>query len=344
MQRRAEFRPFGWLHDLWKRNQLDLSPPYQRRSVWSEKFKLDFVDTVLLNYPCPAIFLYEVVNPDGSYFYKIVDGKQRLTTLFDFVSDKFVVSESSPISEVASSKFSNLSDDWKRHIWRYSFSVEFIEQENELVINSIFDRMNKNVAKLSHQELRHAKFSGVFSKISEEMSDYCLEELPLNFPNIAAQSRRQMKDVENASLMLLFVEIGEKSMSQADLDHAYSEREDEWEKRHAIVKEFKMAIRTISLIIGDIQDLSGSRLRNQADFYSFFGAIVEIEREQGIGDVDLIRTRLLTWLERVRNIERGGIADETSEAKYLEAARSASNDAGPRRVRIDAIKKVILGD
>jgi uncharacterized protein with ParB-like and HNH nuclease domain len=38
---------------------------------------------VLSNYPCPAIFLYEEIRADGSFLYKVVDGKQRLTTLFD---------------------------------------------------------------------------------------------------------------------------------------------------------------------------------------------------------------------------------------------------------------------
>jgi hypothetical protein len=78
MQRRAEFRPFSWLNDLWRRDHLDLLPPYQRRGVWPERFRSDFITTVLLNYPCPAIFLYQEIRADGSFLYKVVDGKQRL--------------------------------------------------------------------------------------------------------------------------------------------------------------------------------------------------------------------------------------------------------------------------
>ena len=243
MNRRAEFRPFSWLHDLWKRNQLDLSPPYQRRSVWPERFKSDFVTTVMLNYPCPAVFLYEEIRPDGSFLYKVVDSKQRLTTLFDFVSNNSMVSEEFPSMELRGKAFSNFSDAMKVSIWRYSFSVEFIEQENEAIINDIFNRMNRNVAKLSQQELRHALYSGVFMTACEQLSETMETTLPLRFPNIAPQSRRQMKDVENVAMMLLFIESGEKSFSQNDIDKIFAERDEVWFEQDEATKAFSEAIR-----------------------------------------------------------------------------------------------------
>lgn len=163
MLRRAEFRPFSWLNDLKNRNQLDLDPPYQRRSVWSERYRTDFVTTVLLNYPCPAIFLYEQISADGSFIYKVVDGKQRLSTLFSFVRGEFPVADDYPAESVRGKFFTDFDDKMKLSVWRYSFAVEFIEQENESLVNDIFNRINKNVARLSPQELRHAKFYGQFA-------------------------------------------------------------------------------------------------------------------------------------------------------------------------------------
>ena len=242
MPRRAEFRPFSWLHDLWKRGQLDLSPPYQRRSVWPERFRSDFITTVLLNYPCPAVFLYEEIKPDGSFLYKVIDGKQRLTTLFDFVSDQISVSEDYPTMALRGRFFGSLDDSTKLGVWRYAFSVEFIEQENETIINDIFNRINKNVAKLTPQELRHAQFSGPFITESERLAEKLETILPPRFPNIVSQSKRQMKDVENVAIMLLFLEIGERSLSQSDIDQAFSAREEEWQEQERIVTEFDSSI------------------------------------------------------------------------------------------------------
>lgn len=65
MLRKATFQSLSWLWDLYKRDLLDMDPPYQRRSIWNQSYKDFFVDTVLNDYPCPAIFLYEHISPDG---------------------------------------------------------------------------------------------------------------------------------------------------------------------------------------------------------------------------------------------------------------------------------------
>lgn len=53
--------------------------------------------------------------------------------------------------------------------------------------------------------------------------------------------------------------------------------------------------------------------------------------------------RLLDFERRVEAARIGNLGDDVDpEARaYYAAARSASNDAGPRRVRIDAIKRVL---
>ena len=89
MHRRQNFQTVSWFFDLSQRDRLDLDPPYQRRSVWNQSFKDYFVDTVLLGLPAPAIFLFEEISPEGRSVYHVVDGKQRLTTLLEFVSDAF---------------------------------------------------------------------------------------------------------------------------------------------------------------------------------------------------------------------------------------------------------------
>ena len=345
MQRRAEFRPFSWLHDLWKREQLDLDPPYQRRSVWTERFKTDFVTTVLLNYPCPAIFLYEEIRPDGSFLYKVVDGKQRLTTLFDFVTDKIPINEQHPKEILRGKLFSSLEDDQKVQVWRYSFSVEFVPQESEAIINDIFNRINMNVAKLTHQELRHARFSGAFISSAEKIAGKTLARLPQRFPNIAPQSQRQMKDVEFVATLLLFLEQGERSTSQAELDSAFAEREEEWPNQQETVHEYNEVVDYISRTSSppDGNDVASSRLKNQADFYSLFAAVAELHRAGTLPESNVAAERLSEWVQRLQQVERREIEEDgmERELQYLAAVRAASNDSGPRRRRIDALKSVI---
>ena len=134
-----------------------------------------------MQYPAPAIFLYEEVSVDGTSQYHVVDGKQRLTAVFEFASGQFPVS-----------------------FWTYQFSFEYLPTNDETIINSIFERINKNTAKLTRQELRHARFSGAFISVAEEMAERMVKILPESFPRIESQSRKQMKDVELVANLLLF--------------------------------------------------------------------------------------------------------------------------------------------
>ena len=90
--------------------------------------------------------------------------------------------------------------------------------------------------------------------------------------------------------------------------------------------------------------IASTRLKNQADFYSLFAAVVELQREQRCPTSEDAAARLIAWLAQLREVEREEVAldQEATIVRYLGAARAASNDAGPRRVRIDIVKDVLL--
>ncbi|MBF8274961.1 MAG: hypothetical protein HW390_34 [Candidatus Brocadiaceae bacterium] len=57
---------------------LKLDPDFQRESVWSPKQKSELIESILMGIPLPLIYVKE----DEKGVYIIVDGRQRLTTLF----------------------------------------------------------------------------------------------------------------------------------------------------------------------------------------------------------------------------------------------------------------------
>jgi hypothetical protein len=339
IDRKINFQSLAWFWDLYQRKIIDLNPPYQRRSVWNQEYKDFFIDTVLLGYPAPAIFLYEEISADGRSRYAVVDGKQRLTTLFDFASNVFPSSEQNSISSLRGKYFQDFDDDTKRNFWKYPFAVEYLPTPDEKIINSIFDRINRNVSKLSAQELRHARFSGSFISTAEELSEEMAALLPKGFPQIAQKSKSQMKDVELTAQLLLLIEEGVRSYSQDDLDVAFSDRDIEWPQMAEIKARLRSAITQVGLIVQKPSnsgiELTKSRLRNQADFYSLIGAIDRKMSAGGAIDTDASRENLaqfLTVIESEELRETDGFAKN-----YYEAARSASNDATPRSVRIDIL-------
>lgn len=173
--RKATQQDITWFLDLYNiGNRLDLDPAYQRRSVWGQQDKDFFIDTVVNNYPCPAIFLYKETSTDGSTVYHVVDGKQRLQTIIDYSKDEFALSASLPeISPgLKGKKFSELEQKDRDAFWDYSIPVELITTKEDNDIKTIFDRLNRNNKKLTHQELRKAKYDGkLYQFISRESED-----------------------------------------------------------------------------------------------------------------------------------------------------------------------------
>jgi hypothetical protein len=340
--RRQNFQTVSWFWDLSTRSLLELDPPYQRRSVWNIDYKEYFIDTILMQYPAPAIFLYESLDTDGRATYSVVDGKQRLTAVFEFLQSSFPVGERAERTALRGLYFTQLSDEDKKKFWSYQFLVEYLPTTDENVINNIFDRINRNVAKLTAQELRHARFNGEFINTAEELTEWMQHRLPQGMPNFAPKSKMQMKDVEFTATLLLLFEEGPKSYSQAALDEAFSERELAWSGRYECEDRFKIAIQIISeLAAHEGGDLGRSRLRNQADFYSLVGAVSALP-SSNIPIIDEMARRLRIF---VASVDREELRERHEEARvYYDAARSASNDAGPRTTRIQILKRVLVGE
>lgn len=355
MSRTINFQTISWFWDLYQRKLLDLDPSYQRRSVWNQDYKDYFIDTVLNEYPAPAIFIYQEITPAGVPKVSIVDGKQRLSTLFQFVGDEFPVYEKISIQQFRGKYFKDLERDEKIKFWMYQFAVEYLESSNEEIIGNVFDRINRNVIKLTPQELRHAKFSGYFISTAEELSDWMfnyLEQKSKNFPNLHSTSKKQMKDVEMVGQLLLFLEEGAKSYSADYLDKAFTERDTEWEKKDEIEEEFRETIKSIGKILDLSQDinLAKTRLKNQADFYSLFGAIAELNR-QNMPDInEKVCFKISDFIKIVEDKELQSKSEnelddfQKKALDYYKAAKSSFTDAGPRKTRIDIIKSLLKGD
>ena len=220
--------------------------------------------------------------------------------------------------------------------------MDFLPTHDEATLDDIFDRINRNVARLTRQELRHARFNGQFAQAAERMADLIVDELPRGFPRIAEPSRRQMKDVELAAQLLLLVENGPESFSQDDLDEEYAARDEGWEKQASVEKRFREVITYLQqLATAEGAQIANSRLRNQADFYSLFGAAVDLSAAAKLPDPTAGSARLAAFLEQVENPDHWG--QNPAAANYYDAARSASNDLTRRKSRIETIKIVLTG-
>ena len=154
-------------------NGLKLNPNYQRADgIWSTKDKSLFIESIILNIPIPSIYLSE----DSKGTLIVIDGQQRLSTLFDFIDDKFKLQGLSILKDLNKLKFSKLTgelskykskiEDRSLHIAKLTYGTD------ETSIIETFERVNTKGAKLNAQEIRNAIHQGKATELLNYLSDY----------------------------------------------------------------------------------------------------------------------------------------------------------------------------
>lgn len=71
----------GEFISLYNDNEINLEPSFQRFFKWSEQQETNFIESILLGYPIPSIFVLQ--REDGVW--DVIDGVQRLSTIYHFV-------------------------------------------------------------------------------------------------------------------------------------------------------------------------------------------------------------------------------------------------------------------
>ncbi len=220
MKRQPTPQHLTWFLDMYRNKQLDLNPPYQRKSVWTPKDKKFFLDTIFRNYPAPPIFVHRETDDKGFTEYHVVDGKQRLETIFSFAENKLAISKTYGDENLDGKKFKDLDIAYKRKFWDYILVVDFIESIEGTNIDEVFDRVNRNSKNLQPQELRHARFDGWFINESENES----EELFWWDIKVSTKAKdKRMRNVQFISELLLITLEGKiVGFSQDYLDEMYA--------------------------------------------------------------------------------------------------------------------------
>jgi len=201
---RSTTQDITWFLDLYRYDNLELNPTYQRRSIWSPTDRRYFLDTIFRGYPSPSIYLHKQIYDDKT-IYSVIDGKQRLETIFKFVNNDIALDKKFGDDRLANKKWKTIKLDntLAKSFYNYVLPVHFIDSiDDTAIVNEIFDRLNRNSMKLVAQELRHAKYDGWFMKFVERESE--LQEWQ-NLKIVTPAKAKRMSDVQFLSELLIVV-------------------------------------------------------------------------------------------------------------------------------------------
>ncbi|RYD58936.1 MAG: DUF262 domain-containing protein [Sphingobacteriales bacterium] len=176
----------GELINLYKDDELELDPAYQRLFRWDDEQKSKFIESILLGIPIPPIF---VAQKQGGVW-SIVDGVQRISTILQLTAelkgyDPLKLTTTKKLPSLEGFDWTTLPDEIKRILRRSKLGVNIILTENSIQAQyELFQRLNTGGLHLEPQEIRNCLIimlnTGFYDKINE-LKNYpsFIETLPL---------------------------------------------------------------------------------------------------------------------------------------------------------------------
>ncbi|MBC5834311.1 DUF262 domain-containing protein [Flavobacterium sp. F372] len=154
------------LYRKYKDNIIKLDPDFQRESnVWNPKQKSELIESILIGIPLPIFY----VKQDKKGNLILIDGRQRLSTIFDYMDNKFSLSGLKILSKFNGFLFKGKDEDdekslksiYRGKIEDVNLTLHIIKEPTpEKLTYDLFDRVNRGGTRLNNQEMRNAIYQG----------------------------------------------------------------------------------------------------------------------------------------------------------------------------------------
>jgi hypothetical protein len=332
----ATNRKITWFAREASADTLDLSPPFQRRPVWTDEQSAYLIDTILHGLPFPEIYMRSETSPAGVSKYEVVDGQQRIRSILAFAQDDLELRGDEIAPSLRGKTFSDLTDAEKSAFWAYDVVTRELSEATDSDIRDLFRRLNIGAVTLNDQELRHAMYKGHFLKLMEKLAD---DEWWTDMRIVSVRQVRRMEDVEFISELFIALMAGPQE-KKSTIDEYYADFESDFPESGKWETAFTRSRDFIESVFepADIRKWSG-----KSDFYSLFqlaGWLVESGRKLTTADREKIRTRLMTFRNQVDTAKK---RDNTKTFKksvhsYADAVTRAASDAARRRSRLEILQ------
>lgn len=188
---------------LVRNKQIDLSPEYQRRNRWNDARKSKLIESFLMNVPIPPVFL----NEDEYGRYSVIDGKQRLTAINEFLLGRFKLKDLEVFSELNGSSVDDLPATLMTALETRATirAIIILRQSDPDIKYQVFRRLNTGGIRLNPQEIRNSAWPGDLNTMILEESASSEFHHALGISGKGKSSiYREMRDAEFVLRFLTF--------------------------------------------------------------------------------------------------------------------------------------------
>lgn len=197
-------------------NELEISEENDLQrlpDIWDDRRKSLLIESLMINLPLPMFYLDGSERP-----WRVIDGLQRLTTLFQFISKKSPYKFELKKLEYLKKEYPNYTFDelplfMQRRILEAPIEAFVINPGTSPEVKySIFQRINTQGLKLTGQEVRNAVYRGIPSDFTKELANHPAFIKATN----KKVSNKRMSDREYAARYIAFHSFKEQYISDID--------------------------------------------------------------------------------------------------------------------------------
>jgi hypothetical protein len=190
------FSVYEYLRQL-EKGKIIIQPDFQRNQVWKDTQKSKFIESIILNFPLPPIYLNE--TKESTFI--VIDGLQRSTAIRQFYKGELELIGLEALPKYNECKFKDLPEPLQSKFENKKLTVFVLKPSTPMVvIYDLFNRINTGGTQLNRQEVRNCIFIGKSTKLLKELSEEnCFKEAI----NLGVKDTR-MKDREVVLRYLAF--------------------------------------------------------------------------------------------------------------------------------------------
>ncbi|MCA9469723.1 MAG: DUF262 domain-containing protein [Nitrospira sp.] len=336
---------------MYAKKHLNLEPGFQRKSVWKQQDRAKLMDSIIRNYPLPAIFLYRNQR-DGEVVYDVIDGKQRIESFLMFMGLKqgrFETKTQLPgEDEVKGVSWKQLCK-WKKQYIITGYLLPVIEVDGEFGdIVEVFVRINSTGKALTGQEKRHAKYyKSAFlkeaAKVATKFQNYFLDMGVMGTSQIS-----RMKHVELICELMLSIQKGDPINKKAALNNIMA---DSGVDMRQVGRGSRLTITALNRIRRMFPKLYTTRFVKITDFYTLTTLMAKFEQE-GLILTDRRRNRLAWDILSVFSCKVDDLREKLKKAQnvgmeqdlyrqYLLTVTQTTDEVNQRRLRESIIRGLL---
>lgn len=176
---------------------MKLRPSYQRRPRWDRERQSRLIESFIMNIPVPPLFVYE----SDLAKYEVMDGQQRITSILEFYTNRYRLEGLQQWPELNGRIYDTLPAEIRKGLDRRSISYIVLLKESAstgdeeaLLRQQVFERLNTGGVQLSHQEIRNSLYQGKFNDLLLKVARNQLFRQAWGVPQYSEEEERQLSD------------------------------------------------------------------------------------------------------------------------------------------------------